>query len=83
MKYSNIYPKHTYINTILKVKKQNLSYTLIMWICMQRVIALSLTLLGKQWKEVKITQFVNMSSGNWKSNRLLSSCDGFNSFYSF
>ena len=58
MKYSNIYPKHTYINTILKVN---------MWICMQRVIALSLTLLGKQWKEVKITQFVNMSSGNWKS----------------
>ena len=30
---------------------------------MQRVIALSLTLLGKQWKEVKVTQFVNLSSG--------------------
>ena len=56
---------------------------------MQRVITLSLTLLGKQWKEVKITQFVNLSSGNWFNLNIRAFCsdilyvDSFNIFYSF
>ena len=32
MKYSNIHHKYKCINTILKVSKQNTSYTLIIWI---------------------------------------------------
>ena len=37
---------------------------------MQQVSALILTTLGKQWKEVEITLFVNLSSENLKAFEL-------------